>query len=77
MVPSSRFFGVKWHRRGNRTRKWKVQFRLLSNLGVPGKRRKIRRNENEEEAARVYDKAAIECGMLDNLNFHDEYLLGI
>jgi hypothetical protein len=59
----SRFRGVDWKKKA---RKWiarlKVQSGVQKHLGC---------FDDEEAAARAYDKAAIERGFLDRLNFDD------
>jgi hypothetical protein len=59
---SSRFRGVSWHK-GNR--KWIARLRVQ---GVP---KYLGTFDDEEAAARACDKGAIECGLLDQLNFDD------
>jgi hypothetical protein len=59
---SSRFRGVGWH---EESRKWRV------NLKVHGVRKYRGHFDDEEAAARAYDKAAIDRGRLDGLNFDD------
>jgi hypothetical protein len=54
----SRFRGVSWHKK---SRKWQVN----------GLQKHLKYFADEEAAARAYDKAAIECGLLDKLNFDD------
>jgi hypothetical protein len=58
----SEFRGVSWHKR---SRKWNVR------LYVQGANKNLGSFDNEEAAAQAYDKAAIECGLLDRLNFDD------
>jgi hypothetical protein len=43
---------------------------------VQGERIFVGRFDNEDAATRAYDKAAIEHGLLDKLNFHDYDLPG-
>jgi hypothetical protein len=59
---SSQFQGVSWH---TRHKKWRAQLR------VQGVQKYLGSFGDKEAAARAYDKAAIECGMLDHLNFYD------
>jgi hypothetical protein len=58
----SRFWGVGWN---IKQRKW------VSRLIVQGVRTYLGSFDNEEAAARAYDKAAIERGISTNLNFND------
>jgi Flp pilus assembly pilin Flp len=59
---SSRFRGVSW---SASHAKWKGQLKLQ------GLNKHLGRFDNEEGAARAFDKAAIEHGLLDQLNFDD------
>jgi hypothetical protein len=59
---SSQFRGVSWHAM---SRNWRAQ------IYVEGVQKCIGCFDNEEAAARAYDRAAIECGRLDKLNFDD------
>jgi hypothetical protein len=59
---SSRFRGVYWD---TATRKWRAV------MQVEGVKKHLGRFEDEEAAARVYDEAAIEHGLLDHVNFDD------
>jgi hypothetical protein len=56
----SRFRGVSWDKT---SRKWRVQLR------VQGSKKYIGCFVDEEAAARAYDKVAVECGLLDQVNF--------
>jgi hypothetical protein len=57
-----RFRGVTWHKKVS---KWQVVMQVL------GVQKYIGCFEDEEAAARAYDKAAIEHGLLHRLNFDD------
>jgi hypothetical protein len=59
---SSRFRGVGWDKKSS---KWRAR------LKVQGVEKTLGRFDNEEAAAWAYDKAAIEHGLLDRLNFDD------
>jgi hypothetical protein len=59
---SSQFRGVSWD---TAARKWQVH------MHVQGVQKHLGRFDDEEAAARAYDEAAIECGLLDQLNFND------
>jgi hypothetical protein len=59
---SSRFRGVYWNAP---TRKWRARLR------VQGVQKSLGSFDDEEAAARACDKAAIEGGLLDQLNFDD------
>jgi hypothetical protein len=59
----SRFRGVSWQKI---SRKWQVQ------MMVQHVKKSLRYFDDKEAAARAFDKAAIEGGLLDRLNF-DEY----
>ncbi len=62
---SSQYLGVFYHKP---TRKW------LASIGIGGKRRNIGRFDDEVEAARAYDRAAVEqSGEFVRLNFPDEW----
>jgi hypothetical protein len=60
---TSRFRGVYWHARSS---KW------VSRLTVQGVQNHLGSFGDEEAAARAYDKVAIECGLLDRLNFDND-----
>jgi hypothetical protein len=63
----SRFRGVSWHK-GDR--KW------IARSTVQGLGKHLGSFDDEEAAARAYDEAAIECGLLHRLNFDDYDLHG-
>lgn len=63
---SSRFKGVVWHKGGN---KWMAQTKVF------GRRMYLGLHETEEDAARAYDRAALEYfGEFARLNFPQEQL---
>jgi hypothetical protein len=59
---SSRFRGVGWNKKSS---KWRAR------LTVQGVKKSLGWFNDEEAAARAYDKAAIVHGLLDQLNFDD------
>jgi hypothetical protein len=44
-------------------------------MGVQGVQKSLGHFDDEEAAARAYPKAAIERGLLDQINFHDHDLI--
>jgi hypothetical protein len=57
----SQFWGVSWSRA---SRKWRAQLNVRGHV-----RKHLGYFEDEEAAAQAYDEAAIEWGLLDQLNF--------